>query len=267
MRSILYFIPTTNLVLSPELVRSAGLAYTLDASSATAVGLQNGPGGTAGVLVTAAGAAQSDGPPKYDATCQRWVRGPGGRYHVGVRSDDRPGPYELARSRIYGDAPIKLADGNEWIIPRCLGPVKDRPPTLPAMLDLAEDGETILVRDHPDFAKLLERVRRYWDYWIQTPGAAEPDSRERVQLAVDLLALNYRVSIVEAVALLSLLSTDDVAAVLRTAVDGDALEAQIKAQSQATDATPTAIADAALASVPPPAGEASAAPADQMALV
>lgn len=235
MPGFLYFLPTDKRSATDADLKAAGLGYALNGDrGVTSVHTTSGPGGQSGLVVAINGHDGNSIVPAYRPAQQTWRKGAGGKFHVGMQSDQRPGPAELVRSRIYDGEAVRLLDGNEWIVPRCYGALPDRPSTLPQAIDLDEDGETLIGRPHPRFAKLCDEVFRFWQEWSGTGGEGfKPTTgAEQVQLAADGLAVNYRVGRVETVALLALWGTDEVGLVLRALIDADETEAYYAAQSQ-----------------------------------
>lgn len=230
MAGFLYFIPRTDgrQTLENADLEAAGLGY---ATTAAGVDCQFLPAGRfapapdlAGVLVS----PQAPGapPPRLEPDKQLWRKGPKGRYWVGMAADARPAPADLQRSRVYDGNGVKLLDGHEWIVPRALAVVPGRDMTLPRMLGLADDGETPIYTVHPRFADLCDRTLRWWlDFTGETEksGGKPMTNGELIALAIDSLAVNYRVGKVEVLGLLQLWSEDEYGLVARALIDADAL--------------------------------------------
>ncbi len=257
-----YFLPTPKKALLAEDLVAAGLAHALDdRRSVNCLHTFSGPGDSPGVVCTVDDKLH----PAYKPAEQTWRKGPGGKYWVGMAKGAKtwgvaggdvgsksptdsplPTPHSqpatphsppatpnslLARSRQYPGQPVTLLDGNEWLVPRCHGILEDRPAMLPRVLDLADDGETAITRVHPRFARLCEDAARFWMQFCGIlPDADRLSPDQLVQLAVDALAVNYRVGKTEVVALLGLFDTDSYGKVLRAAIDADEIEAHFKQQ-------------------------------------
>jgi hypothetical protein len=234
---LLYFIETDKGTLTATDLRAAGLGYALEGDGVEARQLHDGPGGGRGVIcVPQPAVPQSTSPPpaKFDRATQTWRRGPaagaGGKFWVGFNNDARPGPDQLARARRYAGTPVRLLDDHDWIVPRCVAILEDRPPTLPYVFDLADDGQTVTASIDPRYTRLCDAA---FDLWLAFSGqqqqqatrSAKLTGTQQVQLACDALAVNYRLSMLEAVGLLKLIGTEQRNAILRAMIDADEVEA------------------------------------------
>jgi hypothetical protein len=232
MRSILYFLVTDKAAAAPADLEAVGLAHALSDHGTASVRVR-GPENLEGLLIAANGAAGETPALVYQSEKQAWRKGPGGKYFVGVDRAAMPGPDDLARAKIYPGQAVKLLDGNEWIVPRCVGMLDDRPMTLPRQLDLADDGETAIARPHPRYEALCARAFDWWLQWSRQSETKKLTTGEQLDLAIAALAVNYRIGKLEAVSLLGLFGTDEFGLVLRAMIDADEVDAFFAAQEAA----------------------------------
>ncbi|HEX4793721.1 MAG TPA: hypothetical protein VH370_08020 [Humisphaera sp.] len=186
----------------------------------------NGPGGHGGVTTSI---DFSGG--RYRPEKQTWIAGPDGKWWVGYINDERPGPDELARKKMYPGHAVELLDGNEWIIPTALALVPTVQITLPAIYGM-QDGR-IVSKIHPRYRRLCERA---FDAWLEWTGSKEPSKNddEWIALAIDALAVNYRVGPTEVAGLLNLIGSDEVLAIIRALLDINAVQAYTREQLAAS---------------------------------
>ena len=137
---------------------------------------------------------------------QRWVKGPDGKYWVGMFKESPPSPTELMRADALGGNPMVLKDGQEWVVPVALYAI-DRMYGVPRILGITEEGEEVMEvegRYRPFFemaTQFLEDVMKK-----ESDGSLEStvDMKELSTLA---LTTNYHVGAIE-VAMLGVLSDD-----------------------------------------------------------
>ncbi len=224
---LIYFLPGfTKQALQPEEARKIGIGHAVeDGSGLSCVQTKKGPDGKSGLLAAPAG---YKGKLRHDAKDQTWRKAPGGAYWVGRANDQAIGPTELARKERFDGELVELADGNKWLIPRLVGFLEGRPSSLPRRFDLDDDGEP-LVRIHEKYQDIADRA---WTLWLTATGQLgdqpELTYKEELQLATDALALNYRISHIEAVGLLRLLDTRSLTKVLRSLIDFEAIDEAVK---------------------------------------
>lgn len=228
MPGFLYFLPTPKRIATAEDLVAAGLSHALNGPGVEGCHTFAGPSKAEGVVVVIPGDGHTA---SYKPDEQTWRKGPGGKYWVGYLNGAKPGPDDLLRPSACAGTPVRLLDGNDWVVPRCQGLLEGRGPTLPRILDLAEDAQTTITRVHPRYARLCEDAFEWWMEWSkQKSGKERLSTEQKVQLAVDALAANYRVGKVEVIALLSLWGTDEFGLVLRALIDADEIEAWHAAQ-------------------------------------
>jgi len=188
-----------------------------------------GPDGRGGI-VAAAGAADGLG---FYPDRQEWTPIPGrSGVYIGLPTDEPPpGPADLARGETIAGYPIELGDGNTWIVP--VGRMFPEGTQLPQALAIGPDGA--LVRDIlPAFAVAGRLADRIWNairtqYELLDDGEkpTEIDDLEAFEMAVAIVALNYRVAVAEASAL-RILTTANVRDVLGAFVDWPAWTEAVK---------------------------------------
>lgn len=216
--------------IDAEQLAQVGLGYLYDPGEPAGIECRacaTGPGGKRGLVVCVSGETCV-----YDPA-QTWAVAPGLTTRIWVGYDPRagkPGPAELARTRQVEGTALRLLDGKQWIVPRAVAPLPERPITLPLRYELDGEGQWT-GRPLERYRKLCEEAYRYWQSILAeataaaggkgqgTDGAQPPLTvAEALELAAEALAVNYRVSRAE-VSLLGLLGDDQLRAVLAALVD------------------------------------------------
>jgi hypothetical protein len=225
---LLYFVPTDAASFPRSRFAELGIAYAApDAGEPDVRQASPGPGGAGGLVISAGG-----GRVLYKEPEQVWRKGPDGKWWVGHWKTARPGPEQLARPRICDGTPVKLRDGNEWIVPRCFCRLPNRIESLPKVLDVGDDGVTPLARVADSHHAIWAEAYAWWQVMTgQMPADAFPMQR-RFAFAAAALGVNYRVGLVEAFGLLELFSDEDLEAVLNATIDLDELLAWYQTQEQ-----------------------------------
>lgn len=205
-RGLVYFLagPTPP---TPDWARAAGLGYVLGSSQSMP---RNGPATI---------------PPAGNGTLWTGTGKPGSRPHweehplrkgvwVGWDPDCPPKPEDLARPKQQAGHWVKLADGNEWLIPVARRPAGGSPFPRRIKFDAAGEPAVDAQPSDAEHRWLWEQACRYWDAVTMAAEAADGQATtvqvtvgDTIQLAARALALNYRLSTAE-VSMLGLLSTD-----------------------------------------------------------
>ena len=190
-----YFVPRQG--PARELVEAAGLEYAfagVPGVETTIVSGDVGPDGLAGTVLSTDAAMpkvawrKREYPPRAGLSLGVWL---------GWNAANPPGPVGFARPSVatVGWAKILLADGKEWAVPLalpCIDRDARRASQLPSVARSATEFEPR--RDYDqlrfDLSRALEREL--------TPG-------EVIEMAAALLAVGYRVSLAEVLALATLL--------------------------------------------------------------
>lgn len=238
MADFLYFLPLEANSLSPANVSAAGLDYASDGRGFLAVQTSKGPGDAQGFILAFDRADQQIPDLKFNSAAQTWRKAKGGKFWVGLSKDDRPGPDDLARSRVISGEAVKLHDGNEWTIPICLSIVRGT--TLPRALVLGQDGETWELATLPEFVRLCKDAATVWEaFRTANDGTVTMDGQEAPRIAADALAVNYRIGPME-ISMLALWSSTDMWNVLKAIIDGYAVERIAKERAEKNAVTPSA---------------------------
>jgi len=216
MSGFLYFIPGVQAV-SEKTLADKGLSDRLVAFESIQV--QKGPGDAPGMLLRS---NLSKGVSRFGYYPDQQTWSQSGAFWTGIINSEPPQPGELKRDDFINGHPVKLNDGNEWMIP-----VARAFPTgtnLPCSLSLGPDGELVfdILERYVPFSKHAERL--FLEFYGGLAGESEEEASERLHdldwfnHAVEALAVNYRVGAQE-VSLLKLLTTRNVFEVCRAVVD------------------------------------------------
>lgn len=225
-----YLAGSKKQALTIEEARAAGLGHAFDDAGGgpRAAPTRKGPDGKAGLLVATPAAT---GKVLFDPAAQAWRRVPGSDLWVGLPNGATVRPEQLARRERFDGQPVELADGQAWLIPRLVGVLEHRPSSVPRRFDLDEAGEPV-VTVHERYRDLVERA---WPHWLEFVGELgeqpAPTVKDSLDLAADALALNYRLSRFEAIAVLRLFDTAALTRVRRALIDADAIEADLAARA------------------------------------
>jgi len=214
MDGLLYFVP--GFQGAKLAIEAAGLGYAFDGFQPTAVQTSRGPDGTPGVIFTV-GAAKLG----WYEHGQTWIQDYGGKFWVGYYTADRPTPADLQRAALIGGYLIRLEDGNEWLVPTAR-----QFPTgtqLPTTMILGPDGE-LQKPIRSEFIALWKSAERVWQAIAGAePGAdntikTELDEKVQWKVAVQALAVNYRIGVAEA-CLLRLIGSQTLPSILLALID------------------------------------------------
>jgi len=182
MRRFLYYVPGARSMAEVDL-EARGLDYAIDRARVASRHLARGPDGGPGLLLAAGGPERLD----HDPDAQAWQPVPGATFMAGVWTDERPGPADLVRPRVYGMWSVELADGQRWTVPTAR--MYPEGTLLPQTRTYLGDGK--IRRDpKPEFLPLYLAADEVLEAW---KGAGElPEARVQ-EIAVMALAVNYRV--------------------------------------------------------------------------
>ncbi len=218
-----------------------GMAYALADCGFSRVKSFTGPGKKGGVVLKPEW-APLEVKPLVDLKAQRWKRIQETPGWVGLVGDERPGPTQLGRPRQVQGHWVRLADGNDWLVPVARRVTGDL--NFPAALHRDEKGVWSAGEVLPAYRDLWDTACRIWDALFAeiTKGRdLTIDVTVEADAAVEALAVNYRVGPTE-VELLGLLTTTDVAEVLKALIDWprveQALAEQKKTESETVSSTP-----------------------------
>ena len=225
MAGFLYYVPGADVVTKADL--PADLAAVIGKAAIESRGVTSGPDGNPGaVFLVPRGNSIGYYPDKqtwHKCTDDRWV---------GWVTEDPPRPADLEREEVIGGHEVELG-GELYMIPVARSIVSGT--SLPEALVLGPNGE--LVREAlPQFAQISAAAERVWTEF-QREADADDDAgisdRDAWQIAVDALALNYRLGIHE-VSALRLLTTTTTPEVLGALVDLPALAAAVEKRTAAS---------------------------------
>jgi len=238
MAGLVYYAPEGLDLLTADGLAAAGLGYALGDRPPTCRGVANGPGDRPGVVAARPGSI-GDHLVGYWPERQRWHRipGPAGCW-VGVGTEARPAPDDLARRDLLPGHWVELADGQRWLIP-CARAARETDDGLTFDLQLPrrisidpETGEWLGGQVVDRYADLWAVACRWWDAVMATmvqvadqPDGDQPAGDEleitfsdELDGALTALAANYRVGKAE-VSLLGLLDGRVVPELLGALVD------------------------------------------------
>lgn len=220
MGALHYFFPGEN-AAPVEVFRAAGLGHLFDgrtSSSWAGMSPGPGPGGAPGAVATV-------GTPPHPVCVEGIEWQDCGRYWLGHNPASPPTPAELERDDAVDGHFVRLADGNDWLVP--VARHYDGSTPLPRPIRWHhergfEPGE--VVKRHRD---LFAGAQLVWDALM----GADESGAYTVNTEYDLLAValgtNYRIGPAE-IGALGLLETTNRIDVLRALCDWPAIEELVK---------------------------------------
>jgi len=250
MAGILVYIPDQSTDPPPERLRELGLDWiTAHSFLATA-----GPDNTRGAFLAPHAADRKGRVARcsYDPERQRWTKvqlGTGDEaarpqsIFLGYWLADRPQPMDLARRELVDGHPVKLADGNEWLVPVARRWGNHLSP-LPQRLAIGPNGQWVS-EVLPQYQQLARDAQAYFEL-IFSAGPDRPYD-QWLDVVCAALAVNYQLDRY-VVSALGLLTTSVVHPVLEALVDTASLVAELEARKkkegeaggEASSATPPA---------------------------
>lgn len=196
-----YFLPNEHGAPSEEVLQQKGLGHAF-VRTVTSRATDAGPGGAAGVLVSAL-----DLPIHYSPDKQTWRRLPTTDIWFGWDATVGPDKYER-ESQLRGEA-VRFSDGREWIVPTARDFADGRLYcALPMAYQLQDDGVTwgpsgVL----PQYQRYWERSLELAEKWFHADQRLAITFNDMFEFVADGLSLNYRLSRLE-IGVLGLLSSD-----------------------------------------------------------
>jgi len=202
MAVIKYFVPGLSkdrLVdddgkVSAALLRELGLAESLrDITNiprdATLTGVQHGPGGADGILMTPTQIAPKSEPNYcYEAASQLWIESLDGNYWLGTESNEPIMPADLQRRKMYLGYNVEADDGMSWMIPIARSEDTSRV-TLPQDIYFVEGLATKSLRKQ--YRHLLDIADKVLD-WTSGEESDASDETWRIDHALVAMNVNYR---------------------------------------------------------------------------
>lgn len=216
--TFLYFLPELQATgCSIEQLHAAGLQPIVEGLQVTDLALCDcsaGPSGSHGLVVVVPPAG-GEPPPLigYYPNRQTWEQF--GAVWIGRDQEQPPTPEGLARGPLLGGYDRQLGDGNFW---RC--PTVRRAfvwPVVPQRYGRTAEGKT-LRQVKPEYSGIWERSGRWAAGLLTDDPAGELTLDEKIDAAVELLGLNYRVTDAE-ITLLGLLDDDALQLIVEAAID------------------------------------------------
>jgi len=244
MAGLLYYLPGRDQVQLDQLAEH-GLAYTCE-RDCTHRATDRGPDGGPGMVF-----ADTSHVPfaqlGYWRDKQEWLKFPGhpsGAW-VGFGREHRPAPKDLAREEQLPGHEVRLADGQEWLVPVARGFTENDGElrwyiALPQKTTIDAEGNWMQGDVVACYARLWEIATTWWDtFHVETTPEGVTirfDFAGSNDAAALVLAANYRLAKVE-IALLGLFNARSPATVLNALVDWPTMETWLK-KKQATPAGP-----------------------------
>lgn len=202
MAGFLYFIPDAVSVTLKDLER-LGLGYAFGEQVSSVQVVCDGPGGQQGHII----ADDSRVPSQhigYYSDRQTWLQIPQSNNWVGLLNDSRPTPRDLLRDDAITGHVLTLADGHEWEVPVAREYSPDGYTVcLERQIAIGEDGRPIPGDIVPRDSRLWAIAEKMADH-IYSIERSSLEGEDLIELAVEVLARNYRVGLIELVILSTL---------------------------------------------------------------
>lgn len=239
MAGLLYYVPERKHALVDDL-DELGLAYAFE-RDCTPRGTR-GPDGADGVILADCERVERIG---YYADRQQWQKIPGnpaGAW-VGRYTDGAIKPEDLERIETLPGHMVRLADGQEWLVPVARGWAEQGGEAvwyvaLPQKTQVDENGNWTQGDVLDRYGPLWQLARRWWDFQFATAAEDEPEGAQpgfdfaaRADAAVTALAVNYRLSPIE-VSLLGLFADGIPQQILMAVVDWPTMQKFLKKKQQ-----------------------------------
>lgn len=233
MSSFLYFTEQSPSPVSLEQVESWGLGYALSEKPSSCQIEGRSPTGGRGWLFFDQ-KRLGDAFVGFNDALQNWRKIPNSDVWVGYDKARIPSPKSLMRDQPMQGELVKLADGNQWLIPRLriFAGADGFQSALPVLVDLDENGQWVSGGnaagiDH--FGPIADRLTSGMIDSLLDESIEPLTTIEMLDIAVALLQASYVVNKVE-VAMLKLLTDDQLLMQIgRAAVDFDvAMEWAVK---------------------------------------
>lgn len=258
MAGLLYFFPQGRPVSTLAQVPDASLRELLAGGSLNCAQNNRGPDGSIGQLLSVLPSRGSNGVEArtgFFADAQTWqaveeedplaVVVEDGQekpvvrksYWIGWETAAPPTPADVQREKLVDGFPVRLADGNDWIIPVC-GPLDQR---LPQSFHPAP-GKKLTMRVLRQYQAIAAESEKWFS--IVAAGGQEFRWTDAYAYACNLLAVNYRIGWHEA-GFLGLITTETFVDVLMTSLGEPERRDQIAIQKKMTDAALPVAASAA----------------------
>lgn len=151
-----------------------------------------------------------------DASRLEWHQSVDGAWWLGIDRDNPPTPEWLARPRMIAGMPVRLRDGNMWLIPR-VWPSRlhdeSRACGLPLEPMKGQDG-AVRYSVQREYAALVQQAQE----WLELVQSDAGTTRDMFGFCAALLGVGYRVGPTEVLAL-RLLDSDSSMELIAVAID------------------------------------------------
>lgn len=221
MTGFLYYLPRT--IEPPE---------HLTGEPMSRCGVSRGPDGAPGTLIV----PDCDAMPRFrvDLAAQTWMQC--GAWWLGYETAAPPTASLLRRAQQIAGHAVTLGDGGAWVVPLAVVVqfVEDRITRgthLPQSLRLGAEGQWVS-QILPQYLGVSHAAEQMYQHLIGQGPA--PSVAEAASIAADALSVNYRVTAWECSAL-GLLTTENLADVLRALVDWPVIEAWLAEKKRTLD--------------------------------
>lgn len=245
----LYFLPKTKSA-KPDTLAAFGLADVFDGKPATREILGPGPGDQPGLLVCNGNVDQVT--LDYRPDSQTWQKRFDSEAWMGIANDASLSPDALVRRPWVPGHKLRLADGNDWMIPQLRafsptqldGPLVYAPKLERTLTQCPTTGDLVPGDVIAKYAGIWAEATEIGDELLVqlqsggTTSANLPDAKI-YGFAARVLGLNYRLGTAE-IAMAKLLQTTMAVRILQIAIDWDTLRANLGNRlRRATLGTPT----------------------------
>lgn len=214
MAGLLYFISGSTVKPRPEEIESLGLAFDHPPVMAECMG--QGPDGKPGVTV-----ADPNRVPRIGVYLdeQHWEPVPAlegePKLYIGWSKKFPPTPQDLARESQVQGPRVKLADGNEWMVPSVWEWSADdatKSLTLPRAVKRSAEGSWVYGDVVPAYKAIWTAAQEYWQKLLDTvsDGQSSYEWPPLFDFACELLRTNYSILPMD-VSALTLFTSDNVA--------------------------------------------------------
>lgn len=201
-----------------------GLSYAVCGGSPTVAPARSGPEGETGVFFLFSTVHGADAVlAKVNKDSAEWVEVPETGAWFGYLKANRPVPSDLLREETLEGYNVRLADGNEWVIPiaRYVLSNDDSSPLPKSMRYNGgkwEPGNVL-----PMYQKFFEDACKVWDVISDEKTAGKFDVSTECDLSATAIGFNYRISATE-ISALGLIDTRNQLAIVKAIVDWPMLE-------------------------------------------
>jgi len=221
MAGILYFRSGSTVRVTLDDVRALGLEHAYDRQPTSREQIGCGPSGKSGVVFADPDRMGAGGIGYYPDQ-QTWEAVPVEEGEpvlwIGFWNDNRPSPQDLARKEQVTGPRVRLADGQEWMVPLVQHWEEDgKRCALPQVVKRLAKGTWVCGEIVPKYRAIWEASQRFWGVLMSMyEAAAGGDRTEDYQFdglydfASELLGLNYAIGPLE-VSALGLFTSDDMA--------------------------------------------------------